>query len=317
MRVLSSDLDKLTLPPDLACRESALTVGSFDGIHLGHLSLIDQLVAQAKRESRVSGLVTFYPHPASVLHPQQPTLYLTTPGEKTALLEPLGLDWLAVLLFTPELAAMSSRAFVQCLFGQVNMRDLWVGVDFALGHGREGDSAALQSLGDEMGFHVHQVPYVTQDGNKVGSTRIRSLLRHGRVEEAARLLGRCYTVSGEVVRGAQRGRCIGFPTANVSVRPDRVIPANGIYATLAYLGSECYPSVTNVGVRPSFDDGEQSVEAHLLDYEGDLYGCDLVVAFVAYLRAERRYPDIQDLIVQIGRDVEEAREILRSIGKCI
>jgi riboflavin kinase/FMN adenylyltransferase len=313
MHVLTSELARLALPDELAHRESVLTIGAFDGIHLGHQALIQRLVDRAKRQDQSSGLITFYPHPATILAPQHPTLYLTTPGEKMVLLEPFGLDWLAVLSFTPQLATTLPRVFVQHLYERVNMRSLWVGTDFALGRNREGDIVTLRYLGQEMGFDVHEIPYVASEGDKVSSTRIRTLLRQGCVAKAARLLGRYYNLCGEVVHGAQRGRRLGYPTANISVLPNRVVPVDGIYATLTCLGTECYSSVTSIGVRPSFDNGERSVEVYLLDFDGDLYGCDLSVAFVARLRPELRFADVQDLIDQIGRDVRKARQILDSI----
>lgn len=310
MHVLTSDIEALALPGDLVGRESVLTVGAFDGIHLGHQTLIRELVAYARQMGRLSGLLTFYPHPATILHPERPPLYLTTPGEKAALLEPLHLDWMAVISFTHSLAAMSPRDFMGSLFKQVNMRGVWVGPDFVLGRNRAGDVSALHRLGQEMGFQVSDVPYVTQGGDKVSSTQIRTLLRRGHVEDAARLLARPYSVSGEVVHGAQRGRCLGYPTANVSVHRDRVVPANGIYVTFAWVGSERYPSVTSIGVRPTFDHGERSIETYILDFEGNLYGCDLVVEFVARLRPEKRFSDVKDLVAQIDRDVAAARETL-------
>ena len=191
------------------------------------------------------------------------------------------------------------------------MRSLWVGTDFALGQDRTGDIALLRRLGEEMWFQVHEIAPVSLDGRRVSSTLIRNLIQHGHVEDAARLLERPYTVFGEVVRGAQRGRCIGFPTANVGARPDRVIPADGVYAGYARLGAERHPAVVYIGRRPSFDQGQRMVEAHLLDYNGDLYGRDLVVEFVSRLRGDRRFVDVQELVAQIGRDAAQAREILQ------
>jgi riboflavin kinase/FMN adenylyltransferase len=315
MHLLTSEISELGLPAAWAQRECTLTIGSFDGIHVGHQSLISQLVSQARQQGRLSGLVTFYPHPATVLSASSQALYLTTPGEKAALLEPFGLDWMAILPFTLQLASTAPGTFVRDMRDRLNMRSLWVGTDFALGRDREGDLTTLRRLGEELGFEVCEFPYVVQGGEKVSSTRIRNLLRHGRVEKAAQLLGRCYSVFGEVVRGAQRGRCLGFPTANIAVRPDRVIPANGIYATYAHLGSECYLSVTNIGVRPSFDNGERSVEAYLLDFDRNIYGCDLAVSFVARLRPERRFANVQALIERIRIDVQEARSLLDSSAR--
>jgi riboflavin kinase/FMN adenylyltransferase len=310
MYVLTSELDELTLPPGLDGSDSVLTIGSFDGIHVGHQALIERLIADARAQDRLAGLVTFYPHPSVVLHPQRPTLYLTTPGEKTALLEPMGLDWVTVISFTEQLADMSPRAFMQVLYDRVSLRGVWVGPDFALGSNRQGDAERLYQLGQEMGFEVHDIPYVTKDGQKVSSTHIRRLLQRGRVKEAACLLGRSYSVCGEVLHGAQRGRCLGFPTANVGVHSDRVIPANGVYATYVCLDRKRLPSVTNVGVRPTFDNGTRSVEVYILDYEGDLYGRDLVVEFVDRLRPELRFSDVQDLVKQMQQDVADAIEIL-------
>jgi riboflavin kinase/FMN adenylyltransferase len=315
MRVFSSEIEGLVFPAEWAERQSTLTIGSFDGIHRGHQFLIRRLVAQAREEGRLAGLVTFYPHPAAVLHPQRLMPSLTTPGEKTALLEPLGLDWVAILSFTRRLAATSSRDFVQHLYERVNMRAMWVGPDFALGRNREGNVDVLRRLGAEMGFQVYEVPYVSEHGEKVSSTHIRTLLHHGHVQKAASLLGRYYSLSGEVVHGAQRGRCLGFPTANMNVRSDRVIPADGIYAAYACLGEERYQAVVNIGVRPSFDNGERSIEAYLLDFEGDIYGCDLVIEFVVRLRPERRFPDVNDLVAQIGADVEQAQQVLGTLDR--
>jgi riboflavin kinase/FMN adenylyltransferase len=310
MYVLTSNLADLQLPVECADDEAVVTVGAFDGIHLGHQALIERMVESAHGEGRMAGLVTFYPHPSAVLHPERRARYLTTPGEKAALLEPAGLDWMVVILFTPDVAATSPAAFVQLLHERLRMRSLWVGPDFALGRERAGDVATLQDLGRATGFGVHEVPYLTVGDDKVSSSHIRTLVHRGHVEEAARLLGRCYRLSGEVVHGAQRGRCLGYPTANLAVPSDRVIPANGIYVTYACLGSERYGSVTNVGVRPTFDNGDPSVEAYLLDYRGDLYGRDLVLEFVVRLRPEKRFDDVAALVEQIDRDVLEARAIL-------
>jgi riboflavin kinase/FMN adenylyltransferase len=310
MYVLTTNLADLALPGECAHHESVVTVGAFDGIHIGHQALIEGMVASAHQEGRMAGLVTFYPHPSAVLQPEQRAHYLTTPGEKAVLLEPCGLDWMVVILFTPQVAETPPSAFVRLLRERLRMRTLWVGPDFALGRDRAGDLSTLQELGRAIGFDVHEVPYLTSAEGKVSSTHIRTLVARGYVEEAARLLGRYYRLPGEVVHGAQRGRCLGYPTANLAVQPDRVIPASGIYATFACLGSERYGSVTNIGVRPTFDNGEPSVEAYLLDYSGDLYGRDLVIGFVARLRPEKRFADVKALVEQIDRDVVQARAIL-------
>lgn len=310
MHVLTNTLERLALPDQWVDRPSSLTIGAFDGIHRGHQSLIRQLVESAHAQNHLAGVVTFYPHPATLLSPSTSPLYLTTPGEKNILLESLGLDWTAILPFTHALAATCFQDFVTHLYHQLNMRHLWVGRDFALGYRRQGTVPALQELGRQMGFEVQLADYVQEGMERISSSRIRTMLRHGKVSEAAVLLGRPYSLAGEVVHGAQRGRCIGFPTANVSVPDDRVAPANGVYATWAHLGEQRYASVTNIGVRPSFDHGQRSVETHLLGFSQDIYGCDLLIEFVARLRAERRFADVQDLVAQIGRDAAQTQEIL-------
>jgi riboflavin kinase/FMN adenylyltransferase len=310
MFTLITDIHHLALPAPLAGAESALTVGAFDGIHIGHQDLITKMTERARHTGRISGLITFDPHPAAVLRPEEPFYYLTTPTEKRDLVEPLGLDVLVVLNFDLDLAGLLPRAFVQRLGERMRMREMWIGPDFALGRKRQGDLTRLRCLGREQGFEVYDIPYVSQGEERVSSSTIRALLQEGRVDKASHLLGRPYAVTGKVVRGAQRGHDLGFPTANVSVASDRALPAYGVYATYARLGSERYRSVTNVGVRPTFDNGACSVEAHLMDFAQDIYGQELAIDFVARLRPEKHFASIQELIVQMEHDVERARQIL-------
>ncbi len=309
MHVIIGELEKISLPDELSSGGAVVTIGSFDGVHRGHQGLVRRLVECSRREGLSAGLITFHPHPSAVLTPHAPTLYLTALEEKVSLLEELGLDWVAVLSFTDRLARTPARDFMRMSLERFNLRIVWVGDDFALGYRRRGDVHALREMGREMGFRVHVVAPVTNGEARISSTRIRALLFDGRVEDAARLLGRRYALFGEVIHGARRGRRIGFPTANIKVPHGRVVPANGVYATYALLGAERYCSVTNVGVRPSFDHGARSVEAHLLDFDRDIYGRQLRIEFVARLRDEQRFDNIGELIVQIGRDVEEARQI--------
>jgi riboflavin kinase/FMN adenylyltransferase len=291
-------------------KDTILTIGAFDGVHRGHQYLIRQLLQRARRTHRLAGLITFHPHPSAVLSPRNPTRYLTTPGEKAALLEILGLDILAILPFNKEMAQTLARDFIEMVSRQLRMRELWIGKDFALGYGREGKPDVLRALGQEMGFSVETITPLIWKGETISSTRIRSLLFRGQVRKAAELLGRYPSLAGEVVRGAQRGRCLGFPTANLEVRAERAIPANGIYAVYTVLGKERYQGVANVGVRPSFDNGERTVEIYILDFEANIYGYDLVVEFVQRLRPEKRFTDIEDLTAQIEKDIVQARRIL-------
>lgn len=291
-------------------QETVLTIGVFDGVHRGHQFLIRNLIARARETGRLAGVVTFHPHPAAVLNPQTAIRYLTTPGEKAALLEKLSLDVLTILRFDDGLSRMSASEFVQSLVNHLRARELWVGPDFALGRDREGNTAALAQIGANMGVAVRSVGPFLLDGEPVSSTRIRTLLSQGEVQNAARLLGRYPTVAGEVVHGARRGRALGYPTANLEVREEHAVPGDGVYAVFAVLGAERHFGVANVGVRPSFDNGARTVETFILDFDQDIYGCDLVVEFVQRLRPEERFASIPKLVEQIGEDVIAARHVL-------
>ncbi|MGQ9682816.1 MAG: bifunctional riboflavin kinase/FAD synthetase [Anaerolineae bacterium] len=304
---LIDDLDHANIP-----QPTIVTIGAFDGLHIGHQALVRDLVAHAKATLSLSALITFHPHPRAVLRPWLSPKVLTTPGDKAALLAQMGLDVLVLLRFSHRMAAMPADEFVRLVQERLHMCELWVGRGFALGRGREGDLAALQRMGREMGFQVRVVEPVCLDGRPVSSTWVRELLAAGQVAEARRLLGRPYSLAGEVVQGQQRGRCLGYPTANLAVRPERAVPPDGVYAVYAWLGDERWPAVANVGVRPSFDMRTRTIEVHLIDYQGDLYGRDLVVEFVERLRAERRFDEVCDLVRQIALDVERARGLFAS-----
>ena len=300
------DLSSINLNSD-----TILTLGAFDGVHRGHQHLIQQMIEEARQAKRLAGLITFYPHPSAVLSPYNPTRYLSTPGEKAALLERSGLDILAILPFDQEMAQTSARDFIELVSQHLHTVELWVGADFALGRAREGDVEALRAMGQELGFTVRVIEPMTWQGQIISSTRIRSLLLKGKVRQATQLLGRYPSLAGEVVRGSQRGHCLGFPTANLEVRKERVVPADGIYAVYARLGEERRQGVANVGVRPSFEIGSQRiVEVHILDFEEEIYGYDLVVEFVERLRDEHRFANVEALKAQIERDIAQARHIL-------
>jgi riboflavin kinase/FMN adenylyltransferase len=252
-----------------------------------------------------------------MLAPDRVPRYLTTPGEKAALLEGLNIDLLAFLPFDRQMAATPARDFVAAVARQLRMRELWVGSDFALGRDREGDVQHLRQFGRELGYDVRVVqPVVSVSGGGViSSSGIRAHLSAGRVKEAANMLGRHVSLSGEVVAGAGRGRALGFPTANLDVRPERSVPADGVYAALAVLGADSFGAVANIGVRPSFGNGKRIVEIHILDFEQDIYGCDLVVEFVARLRDEQCFADSADLVAQVSRDIAGARDVLRDLKR--
>lgn len=295
------------LAPD---EDVVLTIGKLDGVHLGHQYLVRQIVQRAEALGIRSGAITLHPHPAEILAPQRRIHYLTTLDERLELLAELGLDLVIVLPFTLEVAETTAQEFVADLCHHVRLKELWVGPDFALGHNREGDIAFLRRLGREWGFAVHVVEPLTVGGEVVSGTQIRQLIADGQVAEATRLLGRHPRLHGEVVRGAERGRALGFPTANIEVADRLLVPKNGVYATQVWLGGEQFDGVTNIGVRPSFDHGERVVEIHILDFDRSIYGEKLEAAFVERLRDERRFNGIDELTTQIARDAEQARQIL-------
>ncbi|MCW5876010.1 MAG: riboflavin biosynthesis protein RibF [Anaerolineales bacterium] len=290
-----------------------LTIGAFDGVHLGHQQILSQLTAGAHAKGAPAVVLTFDPHPEEVLRGPRSGFYLSSRQEQAALLAAQGVDVLVTHPFTRETAATSARDFVALLKAQLGLEQLWVGHDFALGRNREGDFTALQGFGVEMDFVMQVVPALELDGAPVSSSRIRALLAEGAVEPAARLLGRPFALAGEVVAGAQRGRGIGVPTANIAVDAKLALPANGVYVTRAAMGERSWGAVTNVGLRPTFEDAPPApvVEAHLLDYAGgEFYGETLRLEFLARLRAEQRFEGVEALLAQIQRDIAAARQHL-------
>jgi riboflavin kinase/FMN adenylyltransferase len=293
-------------------QETILTIGAFDGVHRGHRALIRAVVERAHATDRLAALLTFHPHPGVVLAPDRAPRSLTTPAEKMALLKGLGVDLVALLPFNRQVAATSAHDFMEQVSSHLRLRELWIGADFALGRNREGNVTVLRKIGRDLGYDVHVFEPILHPEEIISSSRIRSLLAEGRVEEASGLLGRYPSLSGKVVMGVQRGRELGFPTANLQVRSEQAVPANGVYAVFALLGAERFPAVANIGVRPSFDNGLRTVETHILGFDQDIYGCDLVVEFVRRLRDERRFEDIDDLVAQIERDSQTAWRVLGS-----
>jgi riboflavin kinase / FMN adenylyltransferase len=299
------------LPADPLEQPCFLSIGNFDGVHRGHQALIESMQQAARAAGCQAGLLTFNPHPLAVVRPGSPLRYLTTMSERIALLQAHGLDFIVVLPFTRETAATSAADFMQALVAGLRLRSLWIGPDFALGRGREGTPARLQELGQAYGYSVELVqPYQVLAG-PVHSSRIRAVLREdGAVDIAAQLLGRPYQVWGQVARGAARGRDLGFPTANLTLPADRLVPAFGIYACWAWLGAAGRPAAVSIGVRPTFDNGAPSVEAFLLDHQGDLYGERVGLSFIERLRPELKFPSAEALIAQMAADVEATRRIL-------
>jgi riboflavin kinase / FMN adenylyltransferase len=295
--------------------ESAwITIGSFDGVHRGHQVLVKNLVEQAHQSGNPAVVVTFFPHPAVVLRNISDPYYLTSPEERADLLAELGVDYVVTLPFTRDLAAVTAADFMQSLVTQLGVRSLWVGSNFALGRNREGDVNRLSQIGESLGFTVKVVEPVLDDGETISSSQVRSLLREGRVREAARLLGRNYSITGEIVHGDGRGHTLGIPTANLSVWSQRLLPAFGIYANWIQIGDQRLPAVSNVGIRPMFvnEDPTPRIEAHILDFNQDLYGQQATLEFVDYHRGEHVYVSVAALLEQIERDILWAREVLKN-----
>jgi riboflavin kinase/FMN adenylyltransferase len=288
-------------------RPSAVTIGKFDGVHRGHAYLVRHLIERAQAEDLASVVVTLHPHPIAVLRPGTLITYLCSLEERVDLLRALGPDSAGVLSFTSELAQLSYRDFMALLVDDLDLRLLLTGPDFAVGRDRGGNVDALRSLGDQTGFRVETVPLLNDADSKVGSGAVREALAAGEMEAVAQLLGRPFALRGPVVRGAERGRTIGFPTANIAVAPDLALPAFGVYITRAYLGEAAYDSVTNIGQRPTFDERRPTIEVHLLDFDGDCYERELRIKLVHRLRPEQKFAGIDDLVAQIRRDVEATR----------
>ncbi len=294
-------------------RPTVLTIGSFDGIHRGHRYLIAQVIARAKAIDAASALITLHPHPKIVLRSTSPLQYISTIEERLDLLASLELDYAVVFPFSLEASQIRARDFVQMLVDHLRMKEIVCGKDFALGYKREGTVDFMRVLGAEKGFTVQVVePYVF-DGQIISSTRIRQLVASGELDTATRLLGRYPSVRGRVIKGNQRGRQLGFPTANLAIAERRLIPADGIYAVRIKIGERWYGGAANIGVRPTFDNGARLVEVFVLDFDDDLYDQFVEVQFIKRLREERKFDNIDALIEQMNRDVAETRRVLETM----
>ena len=300
-------------------RRPVLTIGNFDGLHVGHRAIMRTVVARARDLGGEAVVYTFEPHPRKVLRPDRPPQLLTTLDQKIELLEEMGVDIAIFEPFDREFAAIEPSTFVsEYIHRRIRPMEVYVGYDFRFGRDREGSMRLLTEMGPRLGFSVTIVPEVTIDGRDVNSTRIRELLSEGDVRETQRLLGRPFCTRGIIVEGQRRGRTLGFPTANISPQ-NEVLPGAGVYAGWARFvddgdparGVEI-PSVMNVGRRPTFNDDMSFVaEAHLIDFEGDVYGRRIDLTFERRLRAERKFAGPEELKVQIAKDVAEARRWLR------
>ena len=291
-------------------KETLLTIGVFDGVHAGHRYLLERLRRRAAEKDLLSGVVTFSPHPQSVLHPENQLPWLSNLEDRTRALQELGIDILAVLTFTHRLAQLSAREFVSLVAQYLKMRGVMVGPDFALGRDREGDINMLRTLGGDMQFSVEVIPPYTINGEAVSSTLIRQALGQGDMRKVQRLMGHYFHLRSKVITSGKRGRVLGFPTANLDLVPQQALPGNGIYATIVHIDGRQFPAATNIGVRPTFGEGMKTVETHLLDYEGDLYGKEIKVEFMQKLRDEQRFASSEALKAQIEKDLRAVEGIL-------
>ena len=292
-----------------------LALGNFDGMHRGHLKIIERVRRVADERSATAVAMTFEPHPSKIVRPDKAPPLLMTHQQKLEALARAGMHGVAIVRFTPELARWDPETFVRTvLLEWLHVAEVWVGANFLFGHDRTGNFSMLRTLGARYGFRGEKIDPVRYKDFVVSSTRIRRLITEGRVDEAGALLGHHYTIEGPVVRGQQRGKGLGFPTANVCSE-NELVPPSGVYATTAIVNGVAYPSITNIGTRPTFEaGGENVVETHLLDFDRDLYGARLKLAFVQRLRDEKKFEAVNALTRQIEADRTTARDLFDRMG---
>ena len=290
---------------------TAVTVGEFDGVHLGHQHLISRLTQSAADRSLTPVVVVVHPPPQTVLEGLECWTLLTSPAYRSDLLEQCGVDKVIPLEFTSQVALISAFDFCKELVEVLQMRLLVAGPDFALGHRREGDMLRLAEIGRSLGFEVQPIEYFNLPGRPVSSSEIRAALELGRVRDASSMIGRGFEINGRVTEGEKRGRLLGFPTANVVPKRRQLLPRDGVYAVIARCMGNSYGGVVNLGVRPTFGANARLLEVHLFEFAGDIYGEKLEVAFVDFIRGERKFAGIDELRGQIAADVKTARRILK------
>jgi riboflavin kinase / FMN adenylyltransferase len=293
-------------------RGAVVTVGTFDGVHRGHQAVLAEIVRRARETERRAVLVTFHPHPLRIVRPELAPSLLTSPLEKKEILAQSGLDWAVFVRFTPALSRLSPREFVEeVLLGRVGMSELVIGYDHGFGRGRSGDADTLRAIGVELGFGVDVVGPVEAGEAAISSTRIRKAVSEGRMDEARAGLGRAYAFRGVVVRGEGRGRHLGFPTANLEVGdPEKLLPPPGIYAVRGVFPRGTVPGALHLGPRPTFQGSPPTVELHLLDFEGDLYGEVVRVEVVERIRGVEAFTSVEALVERMHQDVARTRVIL-------
>jgi riboflavin kinase/FMN adenylyltransferase len=296
---------------------TVLTIGTFDGFHKGHQQIVDHLVAQAKKSKARSFLITFEPHPRSVLSKDFDLKLLTTLQEKLDLIEKSGVDNVLVIKFTPEFSRLTSDEFIQqIIVDKIGIKELVIGYDHRIGRDRGGDENKLRELGDIFGFMVTPVYAVKVDQDAISSTKIRHALADGDIERTNKYLGRNYSFSGSVVKGAMRGRTLGFPTVNIAVNnKHKMIPSRGVYLVKLFLNSEVFYGIMNIGMRPTFGDTvELVIEVYIFNFNRDVYGENLTVEVIKKLREEKKFDSKDALVEQLEIDKKKALEIVNYLN---
>ncbi len=294
-------------------KNPAITIGNFDGVHRGHKALFKRVKHWAEELNGQSAVMTFDPHPAEVLFPGKPLSFITSHQKKLDLIESCGIDAAIVIPFSHEFSRISATDFVEdVLVAKIGVKAVVVGYDYRFGHSREGDIEFLRRMGEKHGFQVDIVSGIKMDDTVVSSTAIRQMIIQGKMREANRLLGRCFEVSGTVIAGRKRGVTLGFPTANI-LMPSLTSPRTGVYAVKAEVNGKTYGGAANLGYNPTFGDTDLSLEVHLFDFSGDIYGMPITIRFIDRLRDEKRFSGPDELVRQIRDDVNSAKKILAEI----
>jgi riboflavin kinase/FMN adenylyltransferase len=291
-------------------KNPAITIGNFDGVHRGHQALFQMVKDWAEKLSGESVVMTFDPHPLQVFFPQKTPSFITSHLKKLDLIARCGIDATIVVAFDKEFSRMSAREFVEVvLVEKIGVKAIIVGYDYRFGHSREGDIGFLKQLGDQYGFKVETVGGIRVNDTVVSSTAIRHMILNGKIREANKLLGRSFEVSGTVIAGRKRGVTLGFPTANIRM-PAMTSPRTGVYVIEAEVDGKTYGGAANLGYNPTFGDTDLSLEAHLFDFDQDIYGKPITIRFIDRLRDELRFSGPAELVVQITKDVANAKEVL-------
>ena len=304
------DLSKQLATKQIA-KKSTLTIGVFDGVHLGHLYLIKKLIEIAGCKQSLSGIITFLNHPSEILNPKFNPSFIMDPNEKILLLEKTGVDYVIPITFNQSISTMSAITFIDNLQSNLNMKGLVVGSDFAMGKNRETTAIGLQNLGLDKKFSTDIIKPQEINGIPLRSTSVRNFLLSGDIKNASKVLGRNFNVSGTVAHGEKRGRKLGYPTANLKTSTGIMLPSNGIYATFAFINGSKFMSATSIGTNPTFEGNTKTVETYILNFDKDIYGQPIKIEFIKRLRDEMKFSSVESLIAQMDVDIIKIEKILK------